>query len=531
MRSAVQTRLRFRGNWSSAQAACWSSAATRGRFRRPDEGTNPVPHIRQVPEPLGLPRRDWDTAVVAVKPITLYHRLPVFLQEAALSLYGARLRFNRYGGNHPRVLRDLKANAQLDAEGMIALQQRLLRQALWHAATRVPYYRELGVWAPDRPEDAVEALRRWPLLTKSAVQKAGLALLEDGSRQSDLLQIHTGGTTGRALAIYTNASALRQNYAFFERFKQEAGIGPSLRVATFAGRPIVPSGQENPPFWRRNYASRQLLLSSYHISPRTVDDYIKALESWAPDWIDSYPSSLEPIARRIVQRGGARIQIQAIVTSSETLSAGAREVMERAFGCRVYDQYGSAEMVAFVAQCRAGQYHIHSDYGYVELLDEVGQPVPDGIPGEIVATGFVNAVMPLVRYRMGDLAVRTSAPCTCGSPFPAVSGLLGRMDDVILTPSGRRIGRIDPIFKAVDTLHEARVVQTAIDHIRLEAVTSEGFSDSDRATLLHELRLRVGEEMHLEFAAVPEIPRTKGGKLRMVESPFGRADRSSEVQN
>jgi phenylacetate-CoA ligase len=458
-----------------------------------------------------------------VKPIALYHRLPVILQEAALSLYGAKLRWNRYGGDHHRVLRELVANAALDVASLTSLQEHLLQETLLHAVTHVPYYRSLGVPVPETPANATAILRQWPLLSKATVQQAGVALLDERRSPKALLQIHTGGTTGRALAIYTDAGALRRNYAFFERFKRTAGIGPSDRVATFAGRPIVPTEQAAPPFWRRNVVARQLLLSSYHISPRTLDGYIDALEAYSPRWIDSYPSSLEPIARRIVQRGGASVRPVAIVTSSETLTSSARASMEQAFQCRVFDQYGSAEMVAFIAQCREGRYHVHPDYGFLELLDERGEPVADGTPGEIVATGFINPVMPLVRYRMGDLAVKTSDPCPCGSAFPGVASLLGRMDDVIVTPSGRRVGRIDPIFKAVSTLHEARVVQTAIDAIRLEAVISDGFTAADRQTLLDELRLRVGGDMQLEFAAVPSIPRTRGGKLRMVESPFGRA--------
>lgn len=463
-----------------------------------------------------------------MKPMALYHRLPVLLQEAALSLYGAKLRWHRYGGDHHRVLRELLANAALDAVSLTGLQERLLKRTLLHAVTRVPYYRFLGLPVPETPAEAATILREWPLLSKATVQRAGVALLDEQQSPKSLLQIHTGGTTGRALAIYADASALRRNYAFFERFKQMAGIGPSDRVATFAGRPIVPTEQSAPPFWRRNVAAHQLLLSSYHIAPRTLDSYIDALEVYAPRWIDSYPSSLEPIARRIVQRGGTSLRPVAIVTSSETLSATARTSMEHAFGCRVFDQYGSAEMVAFIAQCREGRYHIHPDYGFLELLDERGEPVRDGEPGEIVATGFINRAMPLVRYRMGDLAVRSSTPCPCGSTFPGVSSLLGRMDDVIVTPSGRRVGRIDPIFKAVSTLHEARVVQTTIDSIRLEAVISDGFTAADRQTLLDELRLRVGDDMHLEFVAVPQIPRTRGGKLRMVESPFGRTSVPSE---
>ncbi len=459
--------------------------------------------------------------------ISLYHRLPIFIQEAALSAYGAKLRWHRYGGTHQRVLSQLEANLSRTTAELSAAQVESLRGLLTTAAKQVPIYRERAGPVPRFSGDALEVLKAWPLLSKADVQQAGRRCISDSFASNSLLEIHTGGTTGRALAIWTNAESLQRNYAFFERMKRQAGVRQADRVATFAGRVIVAPDQRRPPFWRRNYAANQLLMSSYHLSPDTLDAYIDALERFGPAMIDSYPSSVEPIARRIMQRGGSRVSPKAVVTSSETLSAEVRVIIEQAFGCRVFDHYGSAEMVAFVTQCQSGQYHVNTDYGILELLDENGRDVGPGEEGEIVATGFVNPVMPLIRYRMGDLAVRAAAPCDCGSPFPGLQAITGRMDDVIVTPDGRRVGRIDPIFKAVDTLHEARVVQVALDRIIVEAVISQGFTAADQTTLLHELQLRVGEGVSIEFRQVERIPRTKGGKLRLVESPFGKSTPST----
>ena len=106
--------------------------------------------------------------------------------------------------------------------------------------------------------------------------------------------------------------------------------------------------------------------------------------------------------------------------------------------------------------------------------------------------------------------------CPCGRTFPVVDRIEGRVDDCIITPDGRRVGRLDPIFKAVQGIHEARIVQDESDHLRIELVPRPVVSDQERATLLDELRRRVGPRMRITIVTVDAIPRTRAGKLRTV---------------
>lgn len=448
--------------------------------------------------------------------MTAYHALPVWMQELALTAYGWKLRRVRYSGIHQAVLRSLEASQDLSTPAMQDLQQQQLFRVMTHALDYVSAYRARGLFRPKGPEEALDALSRWPILEKAEVQAAGARHIADGLSVNSLLQIHTGGTTGRALAVFASRSVLQTNYAFFERQKLWAGLTYGCRVATFAGRTIVSPQQQRGPFGRRNLSSRQLLLSSYHLSEATLDEYLEELTRFKPQLIDSYPSSLEPLARRVLERGMLSVSPRAIITSSETLFPETRSLFERAFRCKIFDHYGSAEMVALVTQCARGGYHVNPEFGHLELVDDKGNAVPKGVDGEIVATGFINDVMPLVRYRLGDSARWAEQPCVCGSSFPTIESILGRTDDVIITPSGRRIGRIDPIFKAVDSLHEARVVQTTATQVRLEVVASEGFGEQERGALIGELERRLGPQMSIEFAIVDRLPRTKAGKLRSV---------------
>jgi phenylacetate-CoA ligase len=441
----------------------------------------------------------------------------------AISAYGLRLRRLRYGGVHRREFARLM-EAQWKSEGAIQAEQlRRLQEIIARAYDSVPFYRARGAAPTIR---SLDQLTQLPLLSKEDVRRAGRELISSDRRR--LIEIHTGGSTGTPLTVYCDRPTLQRNYAFFERLKEWAGVGSGARTATFAGRTIAPA-DERSTFWRHNYAMRTLLLSSYHLSAQTAPSYVEALRQFQPALIDSYPSSLELIARYVLETGRAGIRPKGIITSSETLFPSTRQLFERAFGCKVFDQYGSAEMVAFVAQCEHGTYHVNPEFGVVELLRN-GTPVGPGETGEVVATGFINHVMPLIRYRLGDTATWADDRCTCGRAFPALARIEGRVDDVVITPEGRRVGRLDPIFKSVTGIVESRIVQDERDHLVIEAVTVGRLTAAQESTLRDELARRLGASMRVDFHYVSSIPRTIRGKRRSVVSTV-RDDVDSPAAN
>jgi phenylacetate-CoA ligase len=451
----------------------------------------------------------------------LYARAPVWAQHLLVSTYGLRLRYLRYGPAQRAELALLRRSQWLTGAEMDELQLERLNAVLERARTHVPFYRERGD-IPARPLRSLDELRTLPLLRKDDLRLHGATFAADDVDPASRVEIHTGGTTGKPLTVYCDRATLQRNFAHFERFKEWTGIRRGDRIATFGGRIVVPPTQSAPPFWRHNLANNALLLSSYHMSPATIGSYVERLVSFAPAMLEGYPSSLAPIARHIVEQGITTLRPRAVITSSETLEPSTRALFEQAFGCKVFDQYGSAEMAVFVGQCEHGRYHASPDFGVLELVREDGTPAPPGEVGEVVATGFINPVMPLIRYAMGDLAVRAAEPCPCGRAFPVLERVEGRRDDVLVTPDGRWVGRLDPVFKAVSSLYETRIVQDAVDHVRVETVVDGEFTVEQEAVLLHELQKRLGPLMQIDIARVPELPRTASGKLRAVVNLVGK---------
>jgi phenylacetate-CoA ligase len=451
----------------------------------------------------------------------LYRSAPVWLQNLAVSAMGWRLRRLRYGGIHHEELQLITQSQGWSATRLHELQQQRLSQLLARAGACVPYYRALfREYGIDPARITLDDLSLMvPVLPKEVVRASPERFYSRAGHRGKSVVIHTSGTSGSPLDVRASPEAIQRNYAFFARFLSWSGVTPTDRGATFAGRLVVPRRQSQPPYWRANRAMNTLLCSSYHMSADTAPLYLDALKAFRPRFIDSYPSAISALATFAIRLGRqGEVNPRVVVTSSETLLVQQRQVISEAFGCPVRDQYGSAEMSAFISQCEHGSYHVNPEYGVVEVLRKDGSPCGPGQLGELCCTGFLNAEMPLIRYLTGDIARFGVEPCGCGRAFPVVSEILGRMDDVIITPDGRYVGRLDPAFKGVVGVSEAQIVQESLNHVRVLAVTDERFSRDTETRLIAALRDRLGESMCITFESVARIPREPNGKFRSVVS-------------
>jgi phenylacetate-CoA ligase len=445
----------------------------------------------------------------------VYRAMPAPIQHLATAVYGLKMRVVRYGSVYRRTRRALAASEKLSREQLARLQAQELRRVVLHAVSRTRYFQELFRELRLSPEAirAPEDLRRLPLLDKGTV----LARAQDlrAANVTSVRSYFTSGTSGTTLEVPIDDASRQRNYAFFMRALSWAGVEGG-RSATFAGRPIVPATAMRPStVWRWNPAMRNRLFSSYHLSPANAAAYSRALCDYAPDYIDSYPSSVAALASLLEEARLPAPRPRAVITSSETLTVAQRELIERVFG-RCFDQYGCTEQSVFVSQCEYGAYHAHPEYGIVEILRPNGEPARPGETGEIVCTSFTNDAFPLLRYRVGDLAVLGDPGCPCRRAFATLHEIVGRMDDVLTTPDGRAVGRLDPVFKGRRTIREAQIVQMSSSRVSVRIVAGPDYTDDDGVSVVKEMEARLGSEMKIFVELVGFIERTTGGKFRAV---------------
>jgi len=445
----------------------------------------------------------------------LYFLSPTALQNVFISLYGLNLKRQRYGSAFRAELQRLQKSKNYSAQQLQDLQEKEFVALCKFAKSFSPYYRKLLAGIEVK---SLQDLLHIPILEKQTLISNFNEVRANGLNQNRITHISTSGTTGTPLRIPITTAGRQKNFAFFERLKEEAGLKIDSKAIVFAGRVFVAPESKFGPYWRKNYFNNSLLCSSYHLSPATFSDYYQAISAFQPDYVDSYPSSVSLLANYIIERNLPAIKLKAVITSSETLLDNQREVIEKAFECKVFDYYGNAEQAAFISQCKAGSYHIQSEYGLVEFVKPgTSEAANDGEPAEILCTGFTNYALPLIRYRIGDTAILSKQACSCGSHLPRVESIGGRMDDSIVSKDGRIVGRLDPVFKTLSGgIAEAQIVQESSEKLLLRVVPTTSFSNDDIKSIVEQIHLRTGRQFQISTEEMKQIPREANGKFRSV---------------
>ena len=360
------------------------------------------------------------------------------------SIYGYKLYTERYTGNHDRYLEQLLRSQWYEKEEIEQFVNTKLSAMIAHAVQNVKFYRQTAEKEGIRPDEIrkIDDLETLPILTKEEIRQSPEDFLAGNVRRQDLIQINTSGTTGKTLKIFVDKDSRRYAYAFFSRLKLWAGIQGKPKNATFAGRTIVDPDETNPPFWRSNPVMNNTLFSSYHLSPERLCHYVKKLVALQPYFIDSYPSSIYSIAVFMKEQGLSGIFPRAIITSSETLLDHQRELIEEVFSSARYLINMDALSKWFSHHsASAGAIMSHPEFGIVEFLRDDGSKASAGEPARLVCTGLTNRAMPLIRFDIGDTGILSDKKCACGRNFPVMEKIVGRTDDIIVTPDGRRVGK------------------------------------------------------------------------------------------
>src|SRR2546426_1317202 len=249
-----------------------------------------------------------------------YYALPPLGRDLVASIHGFRLRRWRYGSETNVLVKEALERETWTHKRWRNWRQAQLQRMLRHAATSVPFYRDY--WRTRSGSDdgcALLELSNWPVLKKESVRKNPEAFLSVNSGK-DLRIEDTSGTTGTPLKLWHDRTAARSWYALMEaRWRGWYGVSRQDRWGILGGQLVTPVGQKNPPFWVWNAGLRQLYLSSYHLSPSTVDSYIQAMRRSEITYLWGYASSLFSLALLATERQIKPPQLEVVISNAEPL--------------------------------------------------------------------------------------------------------------------------------------------------------------------------------------------------------------------
>jgi len=428
-----------------------------------------------------------------------------------------RLRHWLHRRRHPARYAQLDTLLRTQALSRVALlekQQRDLADILDFATAQTPYYAE--ALAPFLKHAHVE-LSTLPILHKEDITQHMDDLLARDVDRSQARIGHTGGSTGKPLAFWYDDAKHELMRAGMMRSYMLSGWRPGQKILNFWGarQDVVPGGVFGAQLG--DAIAAEHTLAAYEYTKEQLIEWAHFIQRYRPVLLQGYASVLSEVARVVIEHGLPMPKtLLGVYSTAEVLTDSQRQRMQQAFGCKVFNQYGSREIPNIACECRLGNMHVFTD---MVTLESVPQKNETGCnENRLLVTSLTNRLMPMIRYDIGDSGRLLDGTCACGLPFPLMEMDLCRQNDLIHTRSGKTIhpSWFNRQLYGQTQIKQYQWVQRDLERLTLNLVASHALDPETLKSLIAHLHRDVDAHMVLEVNYLDDIPRTVSGKHRFV---------------
>ena len=452
-------------------------------------------------------RRFYEGAPQPVKSVLggAYRALPVGLRQ---------------GKRHSLFAAEARASARWSEQEIREYQITALRDSLL-AANEAPFYRQRFAAAGVRPSEfsSLNHLDAYPLLSKQDVLHNGGQMVNPLLPSASRLHMTTGGSSGVPVGFELHKGVSRpKEQAYLEAQWGRRGWRPGDRTAVIRG--AVTSGKASGSISYFDATRNWLVLSSYHLTPDRLIDYVAALNRFRPQHLHMYPSAALLLARGLEASGlKLTFPITSLLCGSEKLTAAGQRYLQQIFAAPVLHWYGHSERAVLAAQgTTSDRLYFWPGYGYVEFAS----PDADGLC-EIIATSFHNHVMPLIRYRTGDYVHENGIDLGGGEfVWPSVDGIVGRGYEFLVSRTGRRISltAINMHDRIFDGLLAVQFYQNTAGMVEVRLQPGSQWQHTRQPSIEAGLLAKLGDDFTLQFRVVDQVEKTVAGKHRWLITEF-----------
>lgn len=400
-------------------------------------------------------------------------------------------------------------------------QAELLYDLLDYALTRIPYYKEIcaarGITI--RKDSVFDDLRKFPILTKDIMKKEfdHVYKLRFGKKW---YYNSSGGSTGEPVKLIQDFDFKMKMLLVKKLQKTWMGYScgdPEIRL--WGSERDITKEHDDMVHKAANWFKSSQVLNSFLMDKQKMREYISVINKTKPSLIVAYAQSIHELAKFAEEQDIPIYSPNAVMTSAGRLYDNFRSNIERVFKCPVFDRYGSREVGDIACECEKHKgLHVSMFTHYVEILNKNLQPCREGEIGDIYITLLTNYTMPLIRYKIGDLAVYTDKKCSCGRGLPLIKNVIGRDMAIFKTRQGKLvqgeffIHYIGVVFNK-GTIDKFQVIQKNYDLIEIKVVVRDKksfYSDQHRIEKL--IKKIMGANCKIKWTFVKDILPTKSGK-------------------
>lgn len=384
------------------------------------------------------------------------------------------------------------------------LQLHKLKVTVDWAYERSPFWRTKLDAAGARPEHVLtlDDLRRLPFLTKEEWIKSQQENPPFGNSlaagQELAMRYHqTSGTSGRTPLRVLDG---RKDWEWVAEMWAYGIHGFGVRPGDVAYLPF--SYGIFIGFWGAHYALEKMGVLVIPGGGQTTEARLSTIMELGATVIVATPTYALRLAQVAEETG---IDLARDSTVELLIHAGepganipsTKQAIQDAWGARAGDFPGMTEcgtIFAFECSEQSGAIHIIEDHFIEEVINpKTGEPVNYGERGERVMTSFGRGLMPVLRYRTGDLVEKIEASsCPCGRTFDLYrGGIIGRRDDMkIIRGVNVYPSAVENIVRGFHEVNEFQIVISKdgpLDEISVRVEPSPETNQSTVASLVARL--------------------------------------------
>tara|TARA_B100001057_G_C22863127_1_gene955420 strand:- start:3651 stop:4988 length:1338 start_codon:yes stop_codon:yes gene_type:complete len=414
----------------------------------------------------------------------------------------------RYGREFSKTYDFLNTTLLWDKEKLKNHQFLELQRLIKKCYDYVPYYHKLMIdYGVSREIKDFEELSKLPILTKDIVRENWNDLIDKRYLKNSFV-FKTSGSTGEKFKFLGNDNLYKREAAFV------------LRAFNLHGSSLY----DNHTVWLRRYAPKagepmsfvdyelnRTYMSPFNVSDSTVKQYVKTIDDTKSETLVTYPS-LANFLSIVMAKNNLRFKhIKSVHCASESVIPKWRENVRKNLGIELYAHYGMMEKVSFFCNTNIsnGRYAESLEYGFTEF---------DKNTGSVIGTGFLNDVMPFIRYSPGDIAFPAEDIKYHGSLPISVNDFLGRKTDMITCIDGRSIPGVNfyTMMYKIKGVSMFQIVQKTLRDIEIRYIKSKDWSEKTDSEIKIGMKERVGN-CNLKIVLVESFERAKNtGKFKTI---------------
>ncbi len=366
-------------------------------------------------------------------------------------------------------------------------------------------------------KDIPEEWSSLPVLDKDVMRK--FAMNDQAKLKNDqkFYFASTSGSTGKPFRFAKDLFSHALTWIYIADCYEQTGVKLTDLQARFYGIPstFVAGGVER----FKDYLAHRWRFPLLDLSDKALEKWIKIFSRKRFVYLYGYSYPIIIFAKFLEKSNRILKDIvpslKCCILTAEMCGVGERDLVERAFGVPVCNEYGASEF-GILGFAKEEYWELPQELLLTEILDDNGNSLPYGELGNITVTSLFSKGTPFIRYQTGDLGVMNEF-----NNRQVLTQLFGRREGMAVLPSGKQTPG-DTVFYYIirdftskyNLLTEYKVIQKAKDLFEIRYTAPRDLEKNEEEFLKRLCHDSLEKGIEFRFLRLEELDRTRMGKFK-----------------